>query len=292
MPPSHHPNQQGFPLVVIKRESDQGSSDYGGIFGGSGGGNTRGWLNTTPQWQWERWGLPGRSGPGISVGTGSLPVQPTGVFIPQIPAVVPGPPQNPFPEQVVGIDPSSPSLVISERPEVSVTEINNELVPFYSNRVPTNEERLRMRAAGREWITVVPEGQALPSNNPGPISTTVTPRYQTPTAQTGTSGGNMPLDLGGLIGDLGRAYIETRYAPEPVIQTIPADYQMGPFNLDPFDLVTDPATGQQIPVPRRKKKCRRRRQRLATKSDLADLAALRQILGNGENFKAWIATHS
>lgn len=36
---------------------------------------------------------------------------------------------------------------------------------------------------------------------------------------------------------------------------------------------------------------RRRRRRLATLSDIRDLAALKSVLGNGEAFKTWIATH-
>ncbi len=40
------------------------------------------------------------------------------------------------------------------------------------------------------------------------------------------------------------------------------------------------------------KKRRRRRKRLATPSDLKDLAALKGVLGGGEAFKVWIATHS
>ncbi len=41
-----------------------------------------------------------------------------------------------------------------------------------------------------------------------------------------------------------------------------------------------------------KRKHRRRRKRLATKSDLSDLAALKGILGGGKAFEVWIATHS
>lgn len=105
----------------------------------------------------------------------------------------------------------------------------------------------------------------------------------------------MPLDLGGLVQTAAEAWIQSELAPTPVSYappaTIPADYQVGPLNLDPFDLFTDPVTGQQTMVPRQKK-CRRRRKRLATVSDIKDLAALKAVLGNGEAFKTWIATHS
>jgi hypothetical protein len=37
-------------------------------------------------------------------------------------------------------------------------------------------------------------------------------------------------------------------------------------------------------------KCRRRRRRLATHSDIKDLAALKAILGSGKAFDTWIAT--
>ncbi len=38
-------------------------------------------------------------------------------------------------------------------------------------------------------------------------------------------------------------------------------------------------------------KRKRRRNRLATKSDLSDLAALKGVLGGGKAFEVWIATH-
>jgi len=102
----------------------------------------------------------------------------------------------------------------------------------------------------------------------------------------------MPLDLGGLLQTAGEAWIQRELAPTPrPVSYAPVDYQMGPLNLDPFDLFTDPATGQQTMVTRRRK-CRRRRKRLATVSDIKDLAALKSVLGNGEAFKTWIATHS
>lgn len=53
-------------------------------------------------------------------------------------------------------------------------------------------------------------------------------------------------------------------------------------------VVTDNLTGTVIST--REVKHRRRRKRLATKSDIADLAALKSILGGGKALDAWIAT--
>lgn len=41
-----------------------------------------------------------------------------------------------------------------------------------------------------------------------------------------------------------------------------------------------------------KKKSRKRRNRLATTSDIKDLAALKSVLGGGKAFETWIATHN
>lgn len=98
------------------------------------------------------------------------------------------------------------------------------------------------------------------------------------------------MDLGSIITDLGTQYIKTKYAPQPPVAVQPA-YSVFDAGSDIIDYFTDPTTGTVVPV-QPKKKCRRRRRRLATKSDLGDLAALKAILGNGEAFKAWIATHS
>ena len=96
------------------------------------------------------------------------------------------------------------------------------------------------------------------------------------------------MDLGDILGkglDLYSQYQQIKYAQppqvtvqQPTIQTAEFDWGIEP-DIPFVDVV-------------KKKKCRRRRRRLATKSDLGDLAALKAILGNGEAFKAWIATHS
>lgn len=99
------------------------------------------------------------------------------------------------------------------------------------------------------------------------------------------------MDLGSIITDLGTTYIKSKYAqtPTPTVQPV---YSLPELAGDVVDFFVDPATQTIQPVAKQKKRCRRRRRRLATKSDLGDLAALKAILGNGEAFKAWIATHS
>lgn len=54
------------------------------------------------------------------------------------------------------------------------------------------------------------------------------------------------------------------------------------------EVVVDKATGTVICI--RPKRTRRRRRRLATQSDISDLAALKNILGGGKSFDSWIAT--
>lgn len=120
---------------------------------------------------------------------------------------------------------------------------------------------------------------------PEPETVAVTNPLATPT----TKNPEAPMDLGNLISDLGTAYITSKYS-QPTVQPVQYTPQVQPA-FDPFDLpfVDIAPDGTMV---RAKKKCRRRRRRLATKSDLGDLAALKAILGNGEAFKAWIATHS
>jgi len=46
----------------------------------------------------------------------------------------------------------------------------------------------------------------------------------------------------------------------------------------------------EIATAASKVKCRRKRRRLATHSDIKDLAALKAVLGTGKAFDTWIAT--
>ena len=129
-----------------------------------------------------------------------------------------------------------------------------------------------------------------------------------PLVQQGTQ--TMSLDLGNLLGTLGTQYIQARYGgprqPQVMAPTIraqgpqagvaaqPVDtlFEMGQEGYDyffgngqaPKNVTIDPVTGKLC------KKQRRRRKRLATTSDIKDLAALKSVLSPAD-LKTWIATH-
>ena len=68
---------------------------------------------------------------------------------------------------------------------------------------------------------------------------------------------------------------------------------LGPGQVGPW-VGAAPTKGNLKWNPRTNKweKCgRRRRKRLASASDIKDLASLKAVLGNGDAFKTWIATH-
>ena len=127
----------------------------------------------------------------------------------------------------------------------------------------------------------------------------------------------MSLDLGNLLGTLGSQYISARYGqPRPpaimqptivaqgpqagVLQPVltpPVAAGLGAAAGELYDFFTDdqkaqlgngmridPVTGKLC------KKQRRRRKRLATTSDIKDLAALKSVLSPAD-LKTWIATH-
>jgi len=136
-----------------------------------------------------------------------------------------------------------------------------------------------------------------------------------PLVQEGTQ--TMSLDLGNLLGTLGSQYISARYGqPKPPAIMAPTIVAQGPSAgvLQPvltppvaaglgaaagelYDFFTDDqkaqlGNGMRIdPVTGRLcKKQRRRRKRLATTSDIKDLAALKSVLSPAD-LKTWIATH-
>lgn len=101
------------------------------------------------------------------------------------------------------------------------------------------------------------------------------------------------MDLGALLGQLGTAYIQNKYAPQPTsfiddigvpfVDVIPE----APTSNCEQDMVYKKVCGEWKWVKRRK----RRRKRLATHSDIKDLSALKGVLGQGKLLETWIATH-
>lgn len=117
-----------------------------------------------------------------------------------------------------------------------------------------------------EYGVILPRRPALP---PPPV------RAPAPTPQTEKT--SMPdIDWGGtlpgILGDLGSAYIQSRFAPA-------SPPPMAPWGTaSPSGAVIDPVTGRVC-------KRRRRRRRLLTPTDLSDLAALKTITGNNDALK-------
>lgn len=135
-----------------------------------------------------------------------------------------------------------------------------------------------------------------------------------PLVKKGTQ--TMSLDLGNLLGTLGSQYISARYggprAPQVMAPTIQAQgpqagvlqpvlapavgMGLGALAGEAYDFFTDDqkaqlGNGMRIdPRTGRPCKARRRRKRLATTSDIKDLAALKSVLSPAD-LKTWIATH-
>ncbi len=91
------------------------------------------------------------------------------------------------------------------------------------------------------------------------------------------------MDLGTLISDLAGGYIQAKYGQAPVTSFV------APAATATPSVVYGPGYGPGG-IAIAKKKCRRRRRRLATLSDIRDLGALKSILSPAD-LKTWIATH-
>lgn len=184
------------------------------------------------------------------------------------------------------------------------TEKTGIPAPIDRRDIPPEEERLQVTLVplqkpphfdrtwygkmGVKWETMTVDAKKQAILESAKYNAPTTPPIF-PTATKTSTGGSM--DLGSIITDLGKAYITTKYAPSTSapLPTVQPAYSLPEMAGD----ITDFFMGEDgTIVPVKKKRCRRRRRRLATKSDLGDLAALKAILGNGEAFKAWIATHS
>jgi len=150
-----------------------------------------------------------------------------------------------------------------------------------------------------------PVPQTFAATGPGKLEPLVTKGRQT-----------MSLDLGNLLGTLGSSYIQARYGgprqPQVMAPTIRAQGPQAGIAAQPVLLdeardlyeyfFTDEQKQSLSQMPNSKMqvdprtgrvslcKNRRRRKRLATTSDIKDLAALKSVLSPAD-LKTWIATH-
>ena len=242
-----------------------------------------------------------RDGAAIPVGLGKFPVLVESGGVPQLPGSTIGTPT------FTGAPLPGPTIVQDQAPNQGNILKTMTLRDFLGTGLLSNEQWNRAMAGNPGSPSEIAALKAKMSASQAPAvqqpkvftqdpfvirePAITTPPIVAPTKPT-TTGGSM--DLGSIITDLGTAYIKTKYAPSPTFSgPVAATPAFDPFAIggDIVDYFTDPGTGAVVPV-KKKKPCRRRRRRLATKSDLGDLAALKAILGNGEVFKAWIATHS
>ena len=185
------------------------------------------------------------------------------------------------------------------RPRSILSQVGNAAAEFAAAQV--------LGQGSRSQPAQVPQSvpQTFAATGPGKLE---------PLVQEGTQ--TMSLDLGNLLGTLGSSYIQARYGqPQPPlilpgapygtppivaqgpragVAARPVDtlFEMGQEGYDyffgngtaPKNMTVDPVTGRLC------KKQRRRRKRLATTSDIKDLAALKSVLSPAD-LKTWIATH-
>ena len=150
-----------------------------------------------------------------------------------------------------------------------------------------------------------------------------TPAILPQQTQTGVS--QMAIDLGSIIRDLGEQYIDARWGRDPIMTGQGSGQGVTTRNVAtyPQGVGTDLVPRQTLPVflgaapgvvgkiagilgglglglaadeigaiatSISKVKCKRRRRRLATHSDIKDLAALSAVLGKGKLLETWVAT--
>ena len=283
--PSHHPRPTRRPTIVLKTNATSLESPATWVHGGGHHVQIdelvpleifqKGWYS-----DWIINDLGRIRGIKVPVGLGKIPalVGP-GVGVPQ---VVPGTPTVAQTSVPAPIDRRDTTPTVSSVPEATVAEmivVTGTWDDFMWHARMFPDKRILHESSGYVWNP----GSPIPDSPP--TSATVAPT-------TTSTDSEAPMDLGQLITDLGTTYIQSRYAPQPTAPAVTVQPALDPFGIggDIIDYFTAP-DGTVVPV-KKKKKCRRRRRRLATKSDLGDLAALKAILGNGEAFKAWIATHS
>ena len=101
------------------------------------------------------------------------------------------------------------------------------------------------------------------------------------------------MDLGNILGGITQAATAYRTVQNLVDPPSVGDRVAAVIDSTPATTFLDPIASPvaNVPVSMRtsRKPCRRRRRRLLTRSDIADIAALKAVLGNGKNFENVLA---
>jgi len=236
---------------------------------------------------------------GISLGIPRISIQIPRINIPQlVPKITI--PQTP----VVFTSPTrGPELHVSEdvqMPPITRPLTKTEILRQAQKRllgIPLGPTGRAQASPLWDWVRNAPKPGVIAVANTPAIVPKVQPPIQMPSINTGATKttGASPMDLGDLLGQLGSAFIQAKYSP-PVVTPAAISPSMGfpeyqggsalPGTATRTVGVVDEAR-EAICGPRR----RRRRKRLATASDIRDLAALKDTIGPSMT-KTWIATHS
>lgn len=205
-----------------------------------------------------------------------------------------------WPAPVIRV-PVGPRIIPVQLPRVSLPKV----VPRILVPAQNPDIRTTVRKPEPPNKTNVPRGPTevtyvdyLAKNPPGSarwlpadIWTTMGSSIRVPTAKPQ---GEKPMDLGNLVTDLLGGYINAKYAPRaptPVMGPQPFTPATTPV-WNPLTAFADDDGGDSLfgGTTTCKPKRRRRRRKLATLTDIRDLASLKAILSPAE-LKTWIATH-
>ncbi len=246
-----------------------------------------------------------RSRPVVSVGISNLPISSPGAGVSSVFQV----------NERASVPTISTMPVGGSKPSNAQDAVDVSLMPgaptFLNVTLPTGlgGPQLVGRAtgpttAGQPGVTLDSSGRAVFTPRKLTLPTT-----KAPIAGPAIGGSPMALDLGNLLGQLGGEYIQAKYGQQQTVglgQYASPTFETGATQAQPalglpfVDVVPDQPTscgGQMLWKPPTAtcagkwiKRSRRRRKRLATASDIKDIAALKATAGPAI-LKTWIATH-
>ncbi len=208
-------------------------------------------------------------------------------------------PKRPAPT-IIPVGRGIPAQVPVQQPQSEVLDLG-QLITRTVNKIPPptigpTATQVRSPVSIPATPPYIPPGSPL-GKPPIPVLTQVIapPVIPKPIINSGVV--PVALDLGGLLTQAIQTYGDIKTQPQPVLN--PLGYLNDVFGSDPPGNSFAPPVGPSTGVPpgykincqgQLVKKTRRRRRRLATASDIKDLASLTAVTTPAEK-KTWIATH-